>query len=257
MHEGTGKIWYVLPSSERLNFEKFVRKNRRSIYKNDPDLLKSLNLQINPNELTKNGIKVYRTVQRPGEFILTFPGSYHAGVSVGYNMAEAINFTWVSWLKYCAKAIEAIKSENSKIPIFPMEWMLVENIRNFKDIDLSYSARLQLLKYFDKFLEDEQEARKIMFGLFSKNELSDYLFNFKNRDSISEDKFECSQWSNLWYISIIKCNKWSILYWLIHGICCGWTKKDIKIVVRYSDEELIDMRAKAEMFIKTLNTSAK
>lgn len=93
MHEGAGKVWYILPGSERVKFERFAKKQYRDIFKVDPHILTSLNLQISPIDLVNAGIKVYRTIQKPREFILTFPGSYHAGVALGYTMSEAINFT--------------------------------------------------------------------------------------------------------------------------------------------------------------------
>lgn len=37
-------------------------------------------------------VPVYRLVQFPGEFIVTFPRSYHAGFSYGLNCSEAVNF---------------------------------------------------------------------------------------------------------------------------------------------------------------------
>ena len=45
-------------------------------------------------------MRVLRTVQQPGEFILTFPDAYHAGFSTGVNIAEAVNFASESWIPY-------------------------------------------------------------------------------------------------------------------------------------------------------------
>ena len=38
------------------------------------------------------GIPVYRTVQNPGEFVVTFPRAYHSGFSNGFCIGEAVNF---------------------------------------------------------------------------------------------------------------------------------------------------------------------
>ena len=58
-----------------------------------PDLIHRLTVFISPLELIRNGIKVHRTIQYPGDIILTLPQGYHAGFSTGLNCSEAINFS--------------------------------------------------------------------------------------------------------------------------------------------------------------------
>jgi [histone H3]-trimethyl-L-lysine4 demethylase len=40
---------------------------------------------VNPRELCRRGIPVYRTRQAKGEFVITFPQAYHAGFNNGFN----------------------------------------------------------------------------------------------------------------------------------------------------------------------------
>ncbi|KAF3519651.1 hypothetical protein DY000_02058972 [Brassica cretica] len=47
---------------------------------------------------------VYKAVQRPGEFIVTFPMAYHAGFSHGFNCGEAVNFAMGDWFPFGAIA---------------------------------------------------------------------------------------------------------------------------------------------------------
>lgn len=37
--------------------------------------------------------------QKPGEFIIAFQGAYHCGFNFGINVAEAVNFATLGWLK--------------------------------------------------------------------------------------------------------------------------------------------------------------
>jgi histone demethylase JARID1 len=48
-------------------------------------------------------VKVFRAVQQPGEFIVTFPRAYHGGFSNGFNFGEAVNFATADWFPYGAQ----------------------------------------------------------------------------------------------------------------------------------------------------------
>jgi hypothetical protein len=81
MHEGSAKIWYGIPYSALSTFEFFLKSTKSSLFNKDPDLLSSINLQVHPMAIRSAQIPIFRTIQHPGELILTFPGSYHSGVS--------------------------------------------------------------------------------------------------------------------------------------------------------------------------------
>jgi histone demethylase JARID1 len=53
---------------------------------------------ISPGLLLEKGVPVYRAVQCPGEFMVTFPRGYHAGFNAGLNLAEAVNFCPPDWI---------------------------------------------------------------------------------------------------------------------------------------------------------------
>lgn len=53
---------------------------------------------ISPAILKKAGIKYKTQVQRPGDAIITFPGSYHFGFNIGFNVAESSNFAIPEWI---------------------------------------------------------------------------------------------------------------------------------------------------------------
>lgn len=53
---------------------------------------------ISPMELNRMGIKILRTDQNPGEYIITMGGTYHAGFSHGLNCSEAVNIAPIQWI---------------------------------------------------------------------------------------------------------------------------------------------------------------
>uniref|UniRef100_A0A0D9XMW6 JmjC domain-containing protein n=1 Tax=Leersia perrieri TaxID=77586 RepID=A0A0D9XMW6_9ORYZ len=61
------------------------------------DVLLGKTTMFPPNILLDHNVPVYKAVQKPGEFVITFPRSYHAGFSHGFNCGEAVNFAIGDW----------------------------------------------------------------------------------------------------------------------------------------------------------------
>ena len=100
---GEPKTWYGVPGKSAEDFERVMKEAAPELFEAQPDLLHQLVTIISPNALTAKGVPVVRTNQYAGEFVITFPRSYHAGFNHGYNLAEAVNFAtadWVSPLKW-------------------------------------------------------------------------------------------------------------------------------------------------------------
>lgn len=89
-HCGASKTWYGVPGSAALRFEKVVRE---TVYSHEIlssnvddaafDVLLGKTTMFPPNVLLDHGVPVYKAVQKPGEFVITFPRAYHAGFSHG------------------------------------------------------------------------------------------------------------------------------------------------------------------------------
>lgn len=59
---------------------------------------------MSPNLLKKHGISFTTQVQRAGDIIITFPGSYHFGFNTGFNCAESTNFAVPEWVPFGKEA---------------------------------------------------------------------------------------------------------------------------------------------------------
>ena len=99
-HWGKPKLWYGVPESHREKFDRAVKEKCSLMFKKDPNILFDVITMISPAYLKSQGVKIMKTLQRPGEFIFTFPGSYHSGFSTGLNIGEAVNFATKTWIKY-------------------------------------------------------------------------------------------------------------------------------------------------------------
>jgi hypothetical protein len=89
-HCGASKTWYGIPGNAASDFEKVVREH---VYDHEIlsgegnnaafDVLLGKTTIFPPNILLHHLIPVYRAVQKPGEFVVTFPRAYHSGFSHG------------------------------------------------------------------------------------------------------------------------------------------------------------------------------
>jgi [histone H3]-trimethyl-L-lysine9/36 demethylase len=104
LHFGAPKRWYAIPPAARGRFETVVRGLLPDLFRTCPEFLRHKELLISPQLLEAHAIPVVRTTQYAGEFMLNFPGAYHAGFNFGYNCAESTNFATRAWIGVGAHA---------------------------------------------------------------------------------------------------------------------------------------------------------
>jgi hypothetical protein len=75
---------------------------------------------VSPSELLEKGVRVCRTDQEAGQFVVTFPRAYHAGFNNGINFAEAVNFTCWDWLEYGFRSVSNYQNV-CRVPVFSHE----------------------------------------------------------------------------------------------------------------------------------------
>jgi hypothetical protein len=105
-HLGAAKTWYGVPGASADDFEQSFKKAMPDLFASQPDLLFQLVTMLSPSLLQKDGVPVFRTDQHAGEFVVTFPRSYHAGFNTGFNVAEAVNFAPPDWLRFGRDGVE-------------------------------------------------------------------------------------------------------------------------------------------------------
>ncbi|KAL3817910.1 hypothetical protein ACJIZ3_003815 [Penstemon smallii] len=129
-HCGAAKTWYGIPGHAALDFEKVVREHvyNRDILSSDGedgafDVLLGKTTLFPPNILLEHNVPVYKAVQKPGEYVITFPRAYHAGFSHGFNCGEAVNFAIGDWFPLGTIASRRYALLN-RIPLLPQEELL-------------------------------------------------------------------------------------------------------------------------------------
>ncbi|KAI4351417.1 hypothetical protein L6164_005786 [Bauhinia variegata] len=107
LHTGSPKTWYAVPGDYAFTFEEVIRSEA---YGGNIDHLAALTLLgekttlLSPEVVVMSGIPCCRLIQKPGEFVVTFPRAYHVGFSHGFNCGEAANFGTPQWLTVAKEA---------------------------------------------------------------------------------------------------------------------------------------------------------
>jgi histone demethylase JARID1 len=168
-HYGKPKLWYGIPESNRERFDKAVKEKCSLLFKEDPNILFDVVTMVSPAYLLSKSVKVYKTLQRPGEFIVTYPGSYHAGFSTGLNIGEAVNFATKTWFEYGRKCQDIYRRSRERIPVFPIEWVLTQNILNLDKVNLDQESLIKVRDYYSDMVAEELKSRAAMEAIIKKH----------------------------------------------------------------------------------------
>ncbi|CAJ1941914.1 unnamed protein product [Sphenostylis stenocarpa] len=251
-HCGASKTWYGIPGHAALEFERVVREH---VYTNDIlstdgedgafDVLLGKTTMFPPNILLEHEVPVYKAVQNPGDYIITFPRAYHAGFSHGFNCGEAVNFAIGDWFPLGAIASQRYALLH-RVPLLPHEELLC------KEAMLMY-ARLKL-EDSDISPEDLLSHNCVMISfvhLMRFQHCARWLL-MKSRactsvSSRSQGTILCSLCKRDCYVTYVDCECHLHPVCLRHGIdsldfTCG-TKRTL-----YLREDTSDMEAAAKRF---------
>ncbi|GIL98108.1 hypothetical protein Vretimale_3569, partial [Volvox reticuliferus] len=86
-------------------------------------------VMLSPRALRAAGVPVYGVTQAAGEFVVTWPGAYHASVSLGLQLGEQINLAPADWLRFAEEA-ERRQRLSRQRPIFNQQEMLLQTARS-------------------------------------------------------------------------------------------------------------------------------
>ncbi|KDO30675.1 hypothetical protein SPRG_04576 [Saprolegnia parasitica CBS 223.65] len=98
LHTGRPKFWYGIPPQSAAKLERVAQSLFPEKDMTCHQFLRHKTSLIAPSKLREHSVPFVKVVQRPGEFVITFPGSYHQGFNMGYNIAESVNFATLRWV---------------------------------------------------------------------------------------------------------------------------------------------------------------
>ncbi|XP_058104009.1 lysine-specific demethylase JMJ13-like [Magnolia sinica] len=254
-HCGASKTWYGIPGHAAPDFEKTVREHvyTREILSTEGDnaafdVLLGKTTMFPPNILLEHDVPVYKAVQKPGEFVVTFPRAYHAGFSHGFNCGEAVNFAIGDWFPLGAVASQRYGLLN-RMPLLPFEELLCKEamllfkkslILESQDMALSSADLLSERSIKVSFVHLMRFQHRARWSLVKSSACTSFFPNSQGTILCRLCKRDC-------YVTYIKCNCYMDPICLRHeiearGCHCGRNR------VLFFREDLLEMEAASQEF---------
>ncbi|XP_077979102.1 lysine-specific demethylase 5A-like [Glandiceps talaboti] len=245
MHWGEPKTWYGVPGPKAEEFEEVMKRAAPELFHAQPDLLHQLVTIINPNVLMNAGVPIVRTNQCAGEFVITFPRSYHAGFNQGYNFAEAVNFCPVDWLPLGRDCIDHYRYLH-RFCVFSHEELVCKMAADPDSLDLQMAAAVH--KEMLAMVDQEKKLRKIMLER-GTSEAEREAFEL-----LPDDERQCDFCKTTCFLSAVTCpcspNKLVCIHHVDYLCACHPSKHCLRY--RYTLDELPAMlhrlKIRAESF---------
>ncbi|KAL1664298.1 hypothetical protein GGF50DRAFT_101902 [Schizophyllum commune] len=193
MHWGETKTWYGIPGDDAERFEAAMKREAPDLFEAQPDLLFQLVTLMNPKHVRDAGVRVYACNQRAGEFVLTFPKSYHAGFNHGLNFNEAVNFALPDWLSYDRDCVERYR-RHRKMPVFSHDELLVTITQQAQTVKAAMWLLDSLKEMTDREMADRQSVRAR--GIKERVEAEDR----------PEEQYQCAVCKVFCYLSQVVCS---------------------------------------------------
>uniref|UniRef100_A0A671Q3W9 [histone H3]-trimethyl-L-lysine(4) demethylase n=1 Tax=Sinocyclocheilus anshuiensis TaxID=1608454 RepID=A0A671Q3W9_9TELE len=196
LHWGEPKTWYGAPGFAAEQLEAVMKKLAPELFESQPDLLHQLVTIMNPNTLMAHGVPIYRTNQCAGEFVITFPRSYHSGFNQGFNFAEAVNFCTVDWMPLGRQCVEHYRLLN-RYCVFSHDEMVCNMAMKADRLDVVLASAVQ--KDMRLMIKGERELRD---KVCKMGVVQCELFKY---DLLADDERQCVKCRTTCYLSALTC----------------------------------------------------
>ncbi|XP_010783002.1 protein Jumonji isoform X2 [Notothenia coriiceps] len=250
LHTGADCIWYSVPAEEKAKLDKVVHTLLQANGTPGLEMLEK-NIMISPEVLCREGIKVSRTVQRSGQFVVCFPGAFVSKVCCGYSVSETVHFATPHWINLGYQAAKELKCRRIAKP-FSMEKLLyqIATAESKRDNGLLLTTISALLKDL-RNLEMRQRQELYKAGLLSSARYGTHdggLGPGEGRKkprgkwlALESSERRCQICQHLCYLSmvvqetdnVVFCLECALRYVEKHKSCRG-----LKMMYRYDEEQI-------------------
>uniref|UniRef100_A0A3P9JF15 Protein Jumonji n=1 Tax=Oryzias latipes TaxID=8090 RepID=A0A3P9JF15_ORYLA len=250
LHTGADCIWYSVPAEEKAKLDEVVHTLLQANGTPGLEMLEK-NIMISPEVLCREGIKVYRTVQRSGQFVVCFPGAFVSKVCCGYSVSETVHFATPHWMNLGYEAAKDLKCRCIAKP-FSMEKLLyqIATSESKRDNGLLLTTISALLKDL-RNIEMHQRQELYKAGLLSSARYGTHdggLGSVEGRKkprgkwlALESSERRCQICQHLCYLSmvvqetdnVVFCLECALRYVEKHKSCRG-----LKMMYRYDEDQI-------------------
>ena len=252
LHTGADCIWYCIPAEEENKLEDVVHTLLQGNGTPGLQMLES-NVMISPEVLCKKGIKVHRTVQQSGQFVVCFPGSFVSKVCCGYNVSETVHFATTQWTSMGFETAKEMKRRHIAKP-FSMEKLLyqIAQAEAKKENGPTLSTISALL---DELRDTELRQRRLLFeaGLHSSARYGSHDGNSTVADGkkkprkwlqLETSERRCQICQHLCYLSMVVQENENVVFCLecaLRHVEKQKSCRGLKLMYRYDEEQIISL----------------
>uniref|UniRef100_A0A8C2J883 Jumonji, AT rich interactive domain 2a n=1 Tax=Cyprinus carpio TaxID=7962 RepID=A0A8C2J883_CYPCA len=245
LHTGADCIWYCIPAEEKSKLDKVVHTLLQANGTPGLEMLER-NIMISPEVLRRKGVKVYRTVQQSGQFMVCFPGTFVSKVCCGYSVSETVHFASPQWMRLGYEAAKDLKQRRIEEP-FSTEKLLYQIttcerdnkqlmnavsslIKDLRDAEISqrrdlFKAGLRLSARYGTHCESQADKKK------------------QQRSRFTEDTADrrCQVCQHLCYLSMVVHESDNVVFCLecaFRYIQKRRSPRGLKMMFRYTEEQI-------------------
>ncbi|XP_078270684.1 protein Jumonji isoform X2 [Rhinoraja longicauda] len=249
LHTGADCIWYCIPAEEKSKLDDVVHTLLQANGTSGLDMLES-NIMISPEVLCKEGIRVCRTVQQSGQFVVCSPGSFVSKVCCGYSVSEAVHFATTQWLTTGFEAAKDLKRRYIA-NAFSMEKLLylMATAESKRDCGTTLSHISSLLQEL-RDTESRQRQQLLDAGLHSsarygshESHLSTMEMKKKPRKWLASETSErrCQVCQQLCYLSMVVQENENVVFCLecaLRHVEKQKSCRGLKMMYRYDEDQI-------------------
>ncbi|XP_044282223.1 protein Jumonji isoform X2 [Varanus komodoensis] len=251
LHTGADCIWYCIPAAEEKKLDKVVHTLLQANGTPGLEMLES-NVMISPEVLCKEGIKVHRTVQQSGQFVVCFPGSFVSKVCCGYNVSETVHFATTQWTSMGFKTAKEMKRRHIPKP-FSMEKLLYQ-IATAEAKKENGSALSTISALLGELRDTELRQRRQLYeaGLHSSARYGSHDSSSTGVDGkkkprkwqLETSERRCQICQHLCYLSMVVQENENVVFCLecaLRHVEKQKSCRGLKLMYRYDEEQIISL----------------